>query len=153
MEINVKGLVSRVVLWPVVSLTVIWASFCDAQQPAKKEFTFRGKVEQVDAASMRLTVANEPIEGWMGVMTMAYRVSNEDVLAKLKPGDQITAKIYEGDFTLYDVRVAGQVSSLPAAEKQAGLSLEALEKMALENNPTMVQVQANLRAALELARQ
>ena len=71
-----------------------------AQQQAKKEFAFRGRVEQVDAAAKGLTVTNEPIEGWMGVMSMVYKVSNEDVLSRLRPGDQITAKVYGGDFTL-----------------------------------------------------
>src|SRR5262245_54056024 len=116
-----------------LALVLLCAYTAAAQQPAKKEFTFRGKVEQVDTTTKRLTVANEPIEGWMGAMTMAYRVNNEDVLEQLKPGDQITAKVYEGDFTLYDVRIA-------APTKPPGISLEALEQMALANNPTVAQV-------------
>jgi cobalt-zinc-cadmium efflux system outer membrane protein len=135
-------------------LSLLFATPSTAQQPAKKEFTLRGRVEQVDAAAKRLTVASEPIEGWMGGMTMAYRVSNAEVLAKLKPGDQITAKVHEGDFTLYNVSLAGQSSpSAPAAAKPPGLSLETLEQMALSNNPTIAQVLANLRAASGLARQ
>jgi Cu/Ag efflux protein CusF len=130
----------------------VWLA--NAQQPAKKEFAFRGRVDQVDAANRRLTVANEPIEGWMGGMTMAFRVSNEDVLATLKPGDQIVAKVYEGDLTLYDVKVVSQASStVPSAPKPPGLTLAKLEEMALANNPTVAQVQANLRAASGLARQ
>jgi cobalt-zinc-cadmium efflux system outer membrane protein len=117
-----------------------------------KEYTFRGRVEQVDAAGKRLAVANEPIEGWMGATTMAYRVSNEDVITRLKPGDQITAKIYEGDPTLYDVTLVPE-GSTPAEERNTGLRLEALERIALANNPTAAQGQANLRAAAGLARQ
>jgi Cu/Ag efflux protein CusF len=136
------------------ALVGLVAMVANAQQPVKKEFTFRGRVEQVDAIAKRLTVTSEPIEGWMGAMTMAHRVSNEEVLSKLKPGDQITAKVYEGDLTLYDVKVAGQASSnVPVRAKPPGLSLEALEQMALANNPTAAQVQANLRAASGLARQ
>jgi Cu/Ag efflux protein CusF len=77
------------------------------QKTGKKEYAFHGKVEKVDANAKRLTVANEKIDGWMGAMTMAYRVDKEDVLKTLKAGDQITATVYEGDFaTLYNVKVA-----------------------------------------------
>ena len=77
-----------------------------AQQSGKKEYTFRGKVEKVDGNAKTLTVNGEKVEGWMGAMTMAYRVDKEDALKAVKAGDQITAKVHEGDFkTLYDVQV------------------------------------------------
>jgi cobalt-zinc-cadmium efflux system outer membrane protein len=154
MGINAGEFRAPVVLSVFAGLVFLFAMPSTAQRPAKKEFIFRGRVEQVDTAAKRLTVTNEPIEGWMGAMTMAYRVRNEGVLAKLKPGDRITARVYEGDFTLYDVSVAGQPSpSAPATAKPPGLSLATLEQMALTNNPTIAQVQANLRAASGLARQ
>src|SRR5437899_1698844 len=88
-------------------------SSANAQQRAKKEYTFRGRVKQVDAAAKRLTVDSEPIEGWMGAMTMAFKVSNEDVLTRLKPGDRITARVYDGDLTLYNVALAPQAGVTP----------------------------------------
>ena len=76
------------------------------QQSGKTEHTFRGKVEQVDANAKSLMVNGEAVPGWMGAMTMAYKPDNPDVLSKVKPGDQITAKVYDGDFqTLHDVRI------------------------------------------------
>lgn len=125
-----------------------------AQQPAKKALSFRGRVEQVSPGSKRITVSNEPVEGWMGAMTMAYPVSNEDVLTKLKPGDRITATVYAGDLTLYNVVVVPQAGPAEVAKPAAGaLRLDELEQMALANNPTAAQVRANLRIASGLARQ
>ena len=78
-----------------------------AQNSGKKEYQFRGKVEKVDSKAEKVSVNGEKVEGWMEAMTMLYSVSNRDVLKKLKAGDQITAKVYDGDTsTLYDVKVA-----------------------------------------------
>lgn len=86
---------------------------------AKKEYAFKGKVEKVDANAKTLTVNNENIPGWMNSMTMNYAVDKEDVLKRVKAGDQITAKVYEGDFkTLYEVQVAPPSSDKKAAPKK-----------------------------------
>ena len=78
-----------------------------AQPKGKKEYTFKGKVERIDTSAKKLVVANEKIDGWMEAMTMGYAVDKaDDVIKRVKPGDQITAKVYDGDYTLYDVQVA-----------------------------------------------
>jgi Cu/Ag efflux protein CusF len=77
-----------------------------AQPAGKKEYAFRGKVEKVNGRAKTLTVNNENIPGWMASMSMDYAVDQADVFKTLKAGDQITAKVYDGDFkTLYDVKV------------------------------------------------
>jgi len=69
---------------------------------------FRGKVEQVDTKAKTLTVNGENVEGWMGAMTMTYSADKPDVYDKVKAGDQISAKVFDGDFsTLHDVQVVG----------------------------------------------
>jgi len=135
-----------------VSLCVLMSPI-QAQPTGKKEFTFRGKVEQVDASARRLTVSNERIEGWMDAMTMLYRVDNPEVLTRLKRGDQIKAKVYEGDITLYEIEVIPP-ANVPAAPKDpSGLKLEDLERMALENNPTLKQATFEVQAASGRAKQ
>jgi len=145
---------------PVLSLftlaVLLFAVFpANSQQVGKKEYTFRGKVEQVDAATKRLTIHSEPIEGWMGEMTMGFAVDNDSVFDRVKAGDQITAKVYDGDFILHDLQVvpSPNTAAAPRAATPGGMRLEELEQIALASNPTLAQVQANLRVATGLARQ
>jgi cobalt-zinc-cadmium efflux system outer membrane protein len=145
-----RSLMVRLVMFAVVPSSVFPAA---AQQTARKEYLFRGRVDQVDTAKKRLTVHNQPIEGWMGEMTMGYTVDNDAVLNLLKVGDQITAKVYEGDATLHDLQVVPPGNDRAPVAAQDGMRLEELEQMALANNPTMAQVQANLRAAMGLTTQ
>jgi cobalt-zinc-cadmium efflux system outer membrane protein len=133
--------ISRLTLLAAISSFLFSAAY--AQQGEKKAYAFRGKVEQVNVTAKQLVVTNEPIEGWMGAMTMAYAVDKDEVFQRVKAGDQIRAKVYQGDLTLHDVEVGPQTA----------LRLEDLEQLALANNPTVAQVQANLRAASGLARQ
>ena len=81
----------------------------NAQTPpaGKKDHAFKGKVEKVDPKTKMVTVNNESIPGWMMSMTMTYKVDKDAALKDLKPGDQITATVYDGDFqTLYNVKLA-----------------------------------------------
>ena len=67
---------------------------------------FKGKVDAVDVAGKWLTVSNENVEGWMAAMTMMYKADKDDVYTRVKPGDQITARVYDGiEDMLYDVQV------------------------------------------------
>lgn len=87
----------------LVSMTV-YAQ--DAKQDPKKEHAFKGVVQKVDAKAKTLLVDGENVPGWMMAMTMSYSADKDDVYAKVKPGDQITAKVYDGDTkTLYEVKV------------------------------------------------
>ena len=78
-----------------------------AAQQSKKEFAFRGTVEKIDAARRKVSVNGEKVEGWMAAMTMNYKVDKDEVFKAIKAGDQIVAKVYEGDLeTLYNVQKA-----------------------------------------------
>src|SRR5580658_2217998 len=129
-----RGTNSIVVLGALACLAL--SPVCAQQENGKKSFSFRGKVEAVDKTAMPRTVTNEPIEGWMGTMTMSYTVDTESVLNGVKAGDQITGKIHEGDLSLYDVQVIAQANGVAQASRgqSAGMQLQDLDQMALANN-------------------
>jgi len=91
----------------VLGLALLVAAACLAQTaPAKKSFQFHGKVEAVSPDG--ITVNGDKVEGWMDAMTMKYKVDDPKILKKVKAGDEITATVYEGDFSLHKVQVAAK---------------------------------------------
>ena len=101
---RIIALVTAVLCALVFSIVVS----AQATPPAgRKDHAFKGKVEKVDPKTKMVTVTNENVPGWMNSMTMVYKVDKEAVLKDLKPGNQITATVYDGDLqTLYNVKVA-----------------------------------------------
>src|SRR5437764_14679464 len=94
------------VLIAVIGLSVAITAQTPAPPAGKKDHAFKGKVEKVDPKTKMVTVNNESIPGWMMSMTMAYKVDKEAALKDLKPGTQIAATVYDGDFqTLYNIKV------------------------------------------------
>jgi len=72
----------------------------------KKSYTLHGTIQAVKDADKKVTVKHDKIEGYMAAMTMDYKVADDAALKKLKTGDEITATLYEDDFTLYNIKVA-----------------------------------------------
>jgi Cu/Ag efflux protein CusF len=90
----------------VLAAVLMIAGSCLGQAaPGKKEYTFHGKVEAVDKSANSLSVNGEKVEGWMDAMTMNYKVDDPAIFDKVKPGDQITATVYEGDLVLHKIRI------------------------------------------------
>ena len=99
-----KSIIGAVVF--CLLLTFSYAAQNKTAPAGKKQFTFKGKIEKIDAANKTFAVKNERVEGWMEPMTMNYVPDKEDVLKRVKVGDDITAKVYDGDYrTLYDIQV------------------------------------------------
>lgn len=95
-------------LIPILAVVAVLTTACLGQSPAKKTYTFHGKVEAVNKDTKNLTVNGERVEGWMEAMTMNYKVDDPSILDKVKPGDQITATVYDGDYSLHKVQIMGK---------------------------------------------
>ena len=96
-------------LIPILLSIALMTAICMGQSDAgKKSYTFHGKVEAVNKDAKSLTVNGEKVKGWMDAMTMNYKVDDPSVLDKLKPGDQIMATVYDGDFSLHKVQIMGK---------------------------------------------
>jgi Cu/Ag efflux protein CusF len=89
----------------LLAAAVVLVAICFGQAGDKKSYTFHGKVESVDQSGKSMKVNGEEVKGWMGAMTMDYKVDDPSVLAKVKPGDRIMATVYDGDYVLHKVQV------------------------------------------------
>jgi|SRR5580658_7826001 protein SCO1/2 len=95
-------------LWIALAICLAVTTGCSGPAPVeKKSYTFHGKVEAVDKKAKSLTVDGENVEGWMGAMTMDYKVDDPSILDQVNPGDQIAATVYDGDETLHKVEIVG----------------------------------------------
>jgi Cu/Ag efflux protein CusF len=119
MEVEMKRVSILAGVMLCLLLSVGYAGQAKTPPAGKKEHVFKGKVEKIDVANKTFTVNGQKVEGWMEAMTMSYVPDKEDVLKRLKVGDEITAKVYDGDFrTLYDIQVVpakpGEKAAPPA---------------------------------------
>ncbi len=102
----------------VFAVAILWATICLGQAaPGKREYTFHGKVEAMDKSAKSLSVNGEKVEGWMGAMTMKYTVDDPAIFDKVKPGDQIVATVYDGDFVLHKVRIMAKNAGASPSKK------------------------------------
>jgi len=90
----------------VLALLMLMFAAALAQQKGKAKgasHILRGKVTEVGATS--LTVDHQKVEGYMDAMVMAYKVDKPEQLKNFKKGDMIAATVYDGDYTLYDIKL------------------------------------------------
>lgn len=95
-----------------LAMALVLAAGAAAQQKGK-QFTLKGKVTEVSKDA--LTVNHGNVEGYMGAMTMPYKVDKVDILSKIKAGDEIEATVYADDYTLYNIKIA--TSPAPSQDK------------------------------------
>jgi Cu/Ag efflux protein CusF len=104
-------MMTRWIVTAIAFLTLL-VSGALAQPKGGKPLLLKGKV--TDVGKDVLTVNHGNVEGFMGAMTMPYKVDKVDILSKIKAGDEIEATVYADDYTLYNVKVVP-----PAAGKTA----------------------------------
>jgi Cu/Ag efflux protein CusF len=73
---------------------------------ATSRFKLTGTVKSVDAANGRLVVQHGDIPGFMGAMTMSYRVGRHEDLKKIAAGDEIQSDVVSGDTEAYLENIA-----------------------------------------------
>lgn len=64
-----------------------------AADSSYKVYKLRGKVVGTSPASGEVTLNHEAIPGFMGAMTMPYKLKDPNILSELHPGDVITADV------------------------------------------------------------
>lgn len=88
---------------PVAALLLAALVGCakrEAPKPApgaERPYPLKGVVVSVDAAAGRVVVRHEEVRGYMDAMTMPFNVAEPKMLAELRPGDEIEAKLVVGD--------------------------------------------------------
>jgi protein SCO1 len=66
-------------------------------EPQEKQYPVRAKVVSTDAAAGEVVLDAQAIPGYMGAMTMPYKMRTPRILSELHPGDQITATLFVTD--------------------------------------------------------
>jgi Cu/Ag efflux protein CusF len=92
-------------LMTIFAAGFLMVALCMGQDSSKKALMFHGKVEGVNVADGSLKVNGENVDGWMGAMTMDYKVDNPAILKTVKTGDSIMATVYKDDMVLHKVQV------------------------------------------------
>jgi protein SCO1/2 len=80
---------------------------------AIKVFKLRGKVVSTNSAKGEATLDHEAIPGFMGAMTMPYKLKDASVVGELHPGDVITADVLvsqdpDADYVIDHIVVVAQ---------------------------------------------
>jgi protein SCO1/2 len=96
-----------------------------APAPGSKQYPLRGVVQSVNAAQQEISLTNEDMPGFMGPMTMEYKVTDAAAVGELHAGDKISATLLDdgpadasGAMRLVNVVVLSQAKPdyLPAVQ-------------------------------------
>ncbi len=91
---------NRLTIALVVLTTVLAIAFAGCSKPKPtpaREYPMHGQVTGLDPEGHVATIKHEPIQGFMGAMTMGYHVKDTADFSNLKVGDTINATVYVTD--------------------------------------------------------
>ena len=96
--------------------------------PKQRTFTLHGQVLDISADHRQAVIKHEEITGFMGAMTMSYKVKDAQLLTGLTPGDLIEATLVveSNDAFLTTVKKVGQApidKAPPAPSASSGFEL------------------------------
>jgi protein SCO1 len=112
-------------------LTLVLVSSCRrTHPPATKRYPFTGRIISIDAQNGSANIDGDMIQGFMEAMQMAYKIKPASLLARLSPGDVISAEVVvvdhdprdenaDSDYWLENVKVTGHVPEPPAGPAKA----------------------------------
>jgi protein SCO1/2 len=107
----------------------IWAAplLLSCGLSAEQDYEVTGVVESLDAAARQVTIAHDPIPGFMPAMTMNFDVASADLLAGVEPGSHVHFHLRRSATELEITRLS--VTAPPAAGF-ASAELEPLPEIA-----------------------
>jgi protein SCO1/2 len=64
-----------------------------ADRPAERHYDLSGQVVAVDALRSEVTIAHDPVPGYMDGMVMPFKVAKADQLTSVQPGDLVRGRL------------------------------------------------------------
>lgn len=90
-------------------------SACQKASPDAKRYVLKGKVVAVNKDKKKVSVAHEPIKGYMDAMTMDFPIHDEDVLNTLTKDAEIQAELVvddkQGEYWLENIIISAAPAS------------------------------------------
>jgi protein SCO1/2 len=128
-----------------ILIALLGASLADGacgSPSAARTYTLQGQVLSIDQEHQLATIKHEEIKGFMAAMTMPYKVQDAKMLASMKPGDLINAKlsVVPNDAFLSDVKKVGEapLEQPPTAERATSSGVEVLRTGDLVPSPAFL---------------
>ena len=111
-----KSPLAAILLAGVISFSACQHKEKTSNLPIKR-YELHGRVVSVDPQTHAAVINGQKIDGWMGAMTMNYKVDNPSIFDRVKPGDEIMATVYDGDYSLHQVKIMGRTTENAKSKK------------------------------------